>query len=377
MKGDHVRAVAARQGGSYALHCIPFVFVMLLLLGQWACDSEDYPPGSDAQPVVQGATSQQTESATSDSPIAIEPKVLDFGKVQPGLTLKGSIEITNVSSEPVNITEVKSGCGCTVADVPRSPIAPETTHTMSVQYRPPGQIGATASRQLHVVLEKADPVHFRVTAEIAEFVSVSPKRLNAEATNPVRLQLKALDGRPFSIISSEPKWLEALYDDGARMNHEFMIDPVRQRADTLPRAFVFNIDHPKVSRIRVPLNRSNQAGTSSNVSGAPADQPETSESRLKITPRRIGFGVISTNSPSVQTILVQGVDGPSELSTDDVQAFCQSGSLKAEVVDRRATDTGMLLQIGLTAVTELQDRTRTLVFVRIGDHTGTFIAYGD
>ena len=93
----------------------------------------------------------QTPSAL---PIAAEPAVLDFGDMLGGEPARGTVKVTNVSSEPVPVKQVKTSCGCTVATVhgpdgaelPSRPAQPD----MLVTTLAPGQ-----SLQVDVVMETA------------------------------------------------------------------------------------------------------------------------------------------------------------------------------------------------------------------------------
>lgn len=56
--------------------------------------------------------------------IALSESNFDFGKVKKGDKVQHVYEITNTGSNPLVISEVKPGCGCTVPDFTKEPIMP-------------------------------------------------------------------------------------------------------------------------------------------------------------------------------------------------------------------------------------------------------------
>jgi hypothetical protein len=71
-------------------------------------------------------------SAFSASAVAIDPNAIiewqnttvDFGKIPIENPVTAEFSFKNPGMIPLIITEVKSSCGCTVADYPKQPIAP-------------------------------------------------------------------------------------------------------------------------------------------------------------------------------------------------------------------------------------------------------------
>lgn len=88
-----------------------------------------------------GATNMAPESATAtpvagETPIAapvsnqplttvaLSESNFDFGKIKKGDKVEHVYEITNTGTNPLVISEVKPGCGCTVPDFSKEPILP-------------------------------------------------------------------------------------------------------------------------------------------------------------------------------------------------------------------------------------------------------------
>jgi hypothetical protein len=66
--------------------------------------------------------------------ITVEPLVIDFGqKHSANSPIHREFRIQNNTAQSVIITEVSSGCGCTVVNFPREPIAPDTVVIVPVK----------------------------------------------------------------------------------------------------------------------------------------------------------------------------------------------------------------------------------------------------
>ncbi|MCB0639374.1 MAG: DUF1573 domain-containing protein [Lewinella sp.] len=79
-------------------------------------------------------TANQTEVDTSQlARFAFAETIADFGEIDEGGTVTHTFEFTNTGAVALLISDVRSTCGCTVADWPRQPI-------------PPGERGAIEAR---------------------------------------------------------------------------------------------------------------------------------------------------------------------------------------------------------------------------------------
>lgn len=68
-----------------------------------------------------------TTPAKSDQPLtslALSENNFDFGKIKKGDKVEHVYEVTNTGKNPLVISEVKPGCGCTAPDFTKEPILP-------------------------------------------------------------------------------------------------------------------------------------------------------------------------------------------------------------------------------------------------------------
>lgn len=77
---------------------------------------------STATPATgEAAAPSSNEPSTS---IALSESNFDFGKIKKGDKVEHVYEVTNTGKNPLVISEVKPGCGCTAPDFTKEPIMP-------------------------------------------------------------------------------------------------------------------------------------------------------------------------------------------------------------------------------------------------------------
>lgn len=65
----------------------------------------------------------------------------DFGKITQGEKVSFSFKFKNIGSSDLIITDAKGSCGCTVADYPKEPIAPNNEGFINVTFNTEGKKG--------------------------------------------------------------------------------------------------------------------------------------------------------------------------------------------------------------------------------------------
>ena len=84
-----------------------------------------------------------SKSSPSDHcSLSVSPQVLDFGKVRPmDSPIKLDFEIFNHGDKSVTITDILSGCSCTVVDLPHEPIPPKGRAAATLRVNLLGRFG--------------------------------------------------------------------------------------------------------------------------------------------------------------------------------------------------------------------------------------------
>lgn len=73
--------------------------------------------------------------------IKFDMEVWEFGEINEGDVIDTIFTFTNVGKEPLIISNAKAGCGCTVPQWPKEPIAPGETGKIAVKFNSKGKPG--------------------------------------------------------------------------------------------------------------------------------------------------------------------------------------------------------------------------------------------
>ncbi|MBC7850385.1 MAG: DUF1573 domain-containing protein [Chitinophagaceae bacterium] len=95
--------------------------------------------------LAEATTAPVANSAPSDSATFTSIQWLDssksMGTINEGTVLKVSYRFKNAGEKPLVIQNVRPGCGCTVADYPKTPIAPGGEGEITAEFDSHGKTG--------------------------------------------------------------------------------------------------------------------------------------------------------------------------------------------------------------------------------------------
>jgi hypothetical protein len=119
--------------------------------------------------VVAPVSTETTPAPASNQPvttIALSESNFDFGKVKKGDKVQHVYEVTNTGTNPLVISEVKPGCGCTVPDFTKEPIMPGKKGKITLHFDSTNFDGAVNKfADVFANVEKA-PIKLTFTANI-------------------------------------------------------------------------------------------------------------------------------------------------------------------------------------------------------------------
>lgn len=123
-------------------------------------DSSRVAPVSDEHSAPAPASNQPLTT------IALSESNFDFGKVKKGDKVEHVYEVTNTGTNPLVISEVKPGCGCTVPDFTKDPILPGKKGKITLHFDSSNFDGAVNKyADVFANVEKA-PIKLTFTANI-------------------------------------------------------------------------------------------------------------------------------------------------------------------------------------------------------------------
>lgn len=81
-----------------------------------------------------GSIAVNAQEKKVDEVIKVNTDKFDFGKIKQGVPVSTYFEVKNISDKPVVIENAWGSCGCTTPEVPKEPIAPNSTVKLKVNY---------------------------------------------------------------------------------------------------------------------------------------------------------------------------------------------------------------------------------------------------
>lgn len=93
-------------------------FLLILTVLFFACENADQPAGNGST-----ASSRAGSEGSSLTTIQWIDSIKNLGRITEGQKLQVSFRFKNTGDKPLIIESVRPGCGCTVADYPKEPIA--------------------------------------------------------------------------------------------------------------------------------------------------------------------------------------------------------------------------------------------------------------
>lgn len=160
-----------------------------------------------AQPATPSA--EPPKAAGPLPTIDIVEKVKDYGIVSKGEKLHAEFVVRNTGQAPLEITQVRPTCGCTVADFDRT-IAPGTTGKITAEVDTAAFSGPIAKAVLVFSNDPATPqLNLVIKAEVRSFVEVLPralilfKNLLSGESATEKVTLVSADGSDFSVTGAD------------------------------------------------------------------------------------------------------------------------------------------------------------------------------
>ena len=96
------------------------IFFIVISLVFYCCGNSDQKTASNNDPVVVTNTTDTSNLTT----IQWIDSIKNLGRINEGQKLEIAFRFKNTGDKPLIIESVRPGCGCTVADYPKEPIAP-------------------------------------------------------------------------------------------------------------------------------------------------------------------------------------------------------------------------------------------------------------
>lgn len=141
---------------------------------------------------------------------------VSLGKIKSGIPVQQEFSFVNRGKEPVEILELRPGCGCVVPELKQKKILPGEEGKIALKVHTLGEAAGTHRWYVYVFYSGGGEQHqvaLQVLADLVTEVSVQPGKLRIHATGPVSQEICVRDVRakPLSIteIRTSDKFVQA------------------------------------------------------------------------------------------------------------------------------------------------------------------------
>ena len=190
--------------------------------------------------------------------LRFSPEVLDLGELSASTPAHATVTVTNISSQPVTVKEIKAGCGCTkTSEAPKEPVAPGASFTVQLTMDPGKRTGLEFTKAVHVILADGWKETLQLKGRVKTVLRADPAVIDlgvaADGGTPA-VTLNSVDGKDFTITSVVPEGMlgsGALRSAGGR--GEFGIDLAAWERAGQPSSLVLTTDRADAPEVAVPV----------------------------------------------------------------------------------------------------------------------------
>jgi len=292
-----------------------------------------------AQQPASAPPQAQPQAAAQKAPegprpvIDITEKIKDFGTVAKGEKLRAVFEVRNTGNAPLEVTQVRPTCGCTVASFDHT-IPPGGTGKITAEVDTTGFSGPVSKAVLVFSNDPATPqVNVVIKADVRAFIEVLPRPLvifrNVLQGEPAteKLVLLAADGSDFKVEGAESsggpyqltyKQMEEKERVPERKGSQWELTvtvPANAPEGMLNHKLVVKTNAPKAREVTI------------NVTGAVRPV-------VQVIPAQVNFGTVGGDALVGQNFLVVNNRQGAELQLSDVKV--DNANFSTEVIPLQA-----------------------------------------
>lgn len=133
-------------------------------------------PATPATPPVEGQPAAPADPSGAQPRLELSATEWNFGQVWQGEDLTYKIIVKNTGNAPLNITGVKTSCGCTAAHKPKEMLSPGEEDSLEITYNAKKKVGPANQT---VTLTSNDPVRpsiaIKVSGEVKPLYKLNPQ----------------------------------------------------------------------------------------------------------------------------------------------------------------------------------------------------------
>lgn len=114
------------------------------------------------------AGNTQNTAPSNNQTMVFEKETHDFGQIKSGERVSYLFRFTNKGNEPLVISRIDTGCGCTAGDYPKEPVLPGEKGSITVFFNSSGRIGQQSQSARVFTNIASEPIVLRIKATVVE-----------------------------------------------------------------------------------------------------------------------------------------------------------------------------------------------------------------
>lgn len=222
--------------------------------------------------IFTGASVFLAAAVASAAPQLVIPSpVFDFGAIE-NKPVDVEFTLQNAGDEPLEITNIRPTCGCTVPDVKAITVAPGKSETLKASLELPKHVGEVHKA---INITTNDPAHpyfeLKITGSLFPFIypepaAVSFQKLDASKPAEATVKVQSMDkGAPFAILEAavvegpkeQPSEFFAVSYEAAADGNGYdvtvsAIPPLPERF--IPSKVVLKTDSARAAKVEIPIS---------------------------------------------------------------------------------------------------------------------------
>jgi hypothetical protein len=195
----------------------------------------------------------------------ITPQLIDLGKLKEGTVVQDSIRLINTGNSPIHIDRIRTGCGCTVAQIPDKKVPPGDTATVSFTLNTKRFRGVIRKTLRIIYEEEIKEGKFIIQADIFSELDYYPRyihlhnlKINPDTTIQRTITLNNYSEKPITLqkIQSDYGLITISPESGViRPGDKFILQVNCIPDRTLHKTIYIHIktDHKIKSEIYIPI----------------------------------------------------------------------------------------------------------------------------
>jgi hypothetical protein len=275
--------------------------------------------------------------------IDIAQKIQDFGTVSKGDVIKATFEVKNTGTAPLEITQVRPTCGCTVADFDKT-VAPGGTGKIQAQVNTAAFSGPITKAILVFSNDPDNPqVNLVVKADVRSFVEVLPRPLlnfNVLQGEPAtdKVVLTTADGSPMKITGVDT--------GGGPYKVDYRELPEKERLPNYKGPqWEVTVTVPADAPQGLLTQKITVSTTAAKAPQVPLNVTGIVRPIIQVVPGEVNFGVVSSTAPIGRNVIL--INNRQESNLELSEAKVSDSAFKADIVPLTA---GQRYQVAVSLI---------------------------